>query len=85
MRMTALSLKGRGKWPRVLNTHVVEVVQILQLLLIALLAKVTVHAPSKLMNQMTTMMIMKTSLWTLLRTLCLGHPNLLVQQPQWVS
>jgi hypothetical protein len=37
------------------------------------------------MNQMTTMMTMKTSLRILLRTLCLGHPCLLILQLQWAS
>jgi hypothetical protein len=67
MRMTSPSLKGRGRWAQVLNVHVVGVVPILQLLLVAPLVKVTVPAPSKIMNRMTTTMTMKTSPWTLSR------------------
>jgi hypothetical protein len=85
MRMTSLSLKGRGRWVQVLNDHVVRVVPILQLLLVAPLVKVTVPAPSKLMNRMTTTMTMKTSLWTLSWTLCLGHLVPLVRQLKWGS
>jgi hypothetical protein len=79
MSMTSLLLKGRGKWARVLNTHVVEAVLTHQLLLVALVAKVTVPGPSKHINRITTTMIMKTYPWTLLRALSLGRAYLLVR------
>jgi hypothetical protein len=66
----SLSLKGRGRWTQVLNAHVVMAAPILQLHLVTPLVKVTVHAPSKLMNRMITMMKMKTSPWLLLLSLC---------------
>jgi hypothetical protein len=51
MRMMFLFPKGRGRWARVLNAHVVEAVQTRQLLLIALRVKVTMLGPSKLINR----------------------------------
>jgi hypothetical protein len=77
--------KGRGRWARVLNAHVVEVVQTHQLLLVALRVKVTVPGPSKLINRMTTTTTIKTYPWTLLRALSLGPPYLLVRQLKWAS
>jgi hypothetical protein len=85
MRMMFPLLKGRGRWTRELNAHVVEAVQTHQLLLVALQVKVTTPTPSKLINRMTTTTTMKTYPWTLLRALCLGHPNLLVRQLKWAS
>jgi hypothetical protein len=85
MRMMSLLLKGRGRWARVLNAHVVEAVLTHQLLLITLLAKVTMPGLSKHINRMTTTMIMKTYPWTLLRALSLGPPYLLVWQLKWSS
>jgi hypothetical protein len=82
MRMMSLLLKGRGKWAWVFNAHVVEAVLTHQLL-VAPLAKVIVPGPSKHINRMTTMMIMKTSPWTLLRALSLGPLYLLVRQLKW--
>jgi hypothetical protein len=72
MRMMYLLLKGRGRWAQVLKVHMGVATLIHQLLLVAPLAKVTVPAPSKHINQMTTMMTMKTSLWTRFLPLSLG-------------
>jgi hypothetical protein len=70
MKTTSLSLKRRGRWAQVLNAHVVVATPFLQLHLIDPSIKVTVHAPSKLMNRMTTMTTMKTSPWIPLLDLC---------------
>jgi hypothetical protein len=72
MRMMSLSLKERGRWAQVLKVHVGVVTLTHQLLLVAPLAKVTVPAPSKHINRMTTMMNMKTSPWTRSLPLSLG-------------
>jgi hypothetical protein len=76
--MMFLLLKGRGRWAQVLKVHVGVVTLIHHLLLIAPLAKVTVPAPSKHINWMTTMMTMKTSPWTRSLPLSLGLQNLLI-------
>jgi hypothetical protein len=60
MRMTFLLPKKRGRWVWVLNAHMVKAIQTHQLLLAALQVKVTMPEPSKLINRMTTTMIMKT-------------------------
>jgi hypothetical protein len=78
MRMMSLLLKGRGRWVLVLKVHVGVVALIHPLPLDAPLAKVTVPAPSKLINRMTIMMTMKTSLWTRSLPLSLGCQGLLV-------
>jgi hypothetical protein len=62
--------KGRGRWALALNTHMVVAAPFLQLHLVDPPSKVTVPIPSKLMHQMTIMMTMKTSLWTLSLSLC---------------
>jgi hypothetical protein len=80
MRMMYLLLKRRGRWAQVLKIHMGVVALIHQLLLVAPLAKVTVPAPSKHINRMTTMMAMKTSLWTRSLPLSLGPHGLLIRQ-----
>jgi hypothetical protein len=83
MRMMYLLLKGRRRWAQVLKVHVGVAALIHQLLLVAPLAKVTVPVPSKRINQMIIMMIMKISPWTRSRPLSLGPHNPLVRQLQW--
>jgi hypothetical protein len=46
MMTMSLSLKGRGRWAQVLNTHVVVAAPILQPHLVTPQVKVTVHALS---------------------------------------
>jgi hypothetical protein len=80
MRMMSLLLKGRGRWELVLKVHVGVVALIHQLPLVAPLAKVTEPIQSKLTNQMTIMMTMRTFPWTRSQPLSLGHQDLLVRQ-----
>jgi hypothetical protein len=83
MKMTFLSLKGRGKGELALKLLVVVVVPIHQLLLVNPRDKVIVPVPSKLTNPMITMMIMRTFLWTLSHPSSFGHPSLLVRLLKW--
>jgi hypothetical protein len=79
MSMMSLLLKGRGRWAVVVKVHMGVVALIHQLPLVAPLAKVTVPAPSKLINRMTIMMTMKTSPWIRSPPLSLGCQGLLVR------
>jgi hypothetical protein len=81
MKMTFLSLKGRGKGELALKLLVV--VPIHQLLLVNQRDKVIVPVPSKLTNPMITMMIMRTSLWKPSHPSSFGHLSLLVQLLKW--
>jgi hypothetical protein len=83
MKMTFLSLKGRGKGELALKPLVVMVVPIHQLLLVSPRDKVIVPVPSKLTNPMITMMIMRISLWKPSPPSFFGHPSLLVQLLKW--
>jgi hypothetical protein len=85
MRTMFLLLKERGRWAQVLNAHVDEAVQTYQLPLVAPLAKVTVPAPSKHINRITTTMITKTYPWTRFQLSSLGPFYLLVLQLKWAS
>jgi hypothetical protein len=83
MKMMFLSLKGRGKGELALKLLVDMVVPIHQLLLVAPQNKVIEPVQSKLINRMTIMMTMKTSLWKPSRPLSFDHPSPLVQQLKW--
>jgi hypothetical protein len=80
MRTKCLLLKGRGRWARVLNTHMDEAVLTHQLPLVAPLVKVTVPAPSKHINRMITTMNTKTYPWTRSQPSSLGPLYLLIRQ-----
>jgi hypothetical protein len=73
----------KRRWARALKAHMDEAVLTHKLLLVAPLAKVTVPAPSKHINWMTTTMIMKTFPWTHSQPLSLGPLDLLVRQLKW--
>jgi hypothetical protein len=83
MKMTFLSLKGRGKGELALKPLEVVVAQIHQLLLASPRDKVIVPVPSKLTNPMITMMIMRTSPWKPSPLSSFGHPSLLVRLLKW--
>jgi hypothetical protein len=83
MKMTFLSLKGRGKGERALKPLVVVVIPIHQLLLANPRDKVIVPVPSKLTSPMITMMIMRISLWKPSPLSSFGHPSLLVRPLKW--
>jgi hypothetical protein len=83
MKMTFLSLKGRGKGERALKPLVVVVVQIHQLLLANPRDKVIVPVPSKLTSPMITTMITRISLWKPSPPSSFGHPFLLVRLLKW--
>jgi hypothetical protein len=83
MKMTFLSLKGRGKGERALKPLVVVVVPIHQLLLANPRDKVIVPVPSKLTSPMITMMIMRISPWKPSPPSSFGHQSLLVRLLKW--
>jgi hypothetical protein len=83
MKMTFLSLKGKGKGERALKPLVVVVVPIHQLLLANPRDKVIVPVPSKLTSPMITTMIMRISLWKPSPPSSFGHPFLLVRLLKW--
>jgi hypothetical protein len=85
MKMMFLSLKGRGKWELALKVLVdVDVaVPIHRLLLVAPRDKVIEPVQSKLINWMTIMMTMKTSLWKPSHPSSFDHLCPLVQQVKW--
>jgi hypothetical protein len=83
MKMTFLSLKGKGKGELALKLLVDVVVPIHQLLLVAPQNKVIGPVQSKLINRMTIMTTMKTSLWKPSHPSSFDHPSPLVQQLKW--
>jgi hypothetical protein len=83
MKMTFLSLKGRGKGELAPKLLVVVVVPIHLLLLASPRDKVIAPVPSKLTNPMITVMIMRTSPWKPSPRSSFGHPSLIVQPLKW--